>query len=53
MFWRVDVEPELVIHAYRLEESSYVEVAVVRGAGGPCPVPWGDLALDLARVLSG
>ena len=53
LFWRVDLEPELVVHAYRLEAGSYVDAAVVRGGGGRCPVPWGEMTVDLARVVSG
>lgn len=53
LFWRVDLEPELVVHAFRLDRGLYVDVAVVRGPGGVCPLPWGELTLDLQRVVSG
>jgi Uma2 family endonuclease len=50
LFWRVELEPELAVHAFRLSSGAYVDDVVVRGAGGPCPVPWGSADLDL-RVL--
>ena len=53
LFWRVELEPELVVTAWRLEGAAYAPAAEVRGAGGPCPVPWGEITLDLARVVSG
>lgn len=51
LFWRVDLEPELVVHAFRLEEGRYVPAAQIRELGGRCPVPWGQLAIDLSAVL--
>lgn len=53
LFWRIDLDPELVVTAWRLEAGAYTPAAVVRGAGGDCPVPWGEITLDLARVISG
>lgn len=52
LFWRVDRKPDLAIHAYRLGLGGYESVGVVRD-GGPCPVPWGELELDLERVRTG
>lgn len=53
LFWRVEIEPELAVHAFRLVAGTYAEAVVVRGPGGLCPVPWGELAIDLDRVRTG
>ena len=53
LFWRVEVEPVLAVHPFRLEEGRYRGGAVVAGGGGSCPVPWGELLLDLDAVRSG
>lgn len=53
MFWRVEQEPELTVHAFRLEGVAYGEAAVARGDGGVCPVPWGELTVALHRVVTG
>ncbi len=53
LFWRVERTPELAVHAFRLAESGYRDVTVVRGAGGTCPAPWGDVDIDLERVRTG
>jgi Uma2 family endonuclease len=49
LFWRVETEPDVVVHAFRLEGGAYVETAVVFDTG-PVPVPWGVLALDLGDL---
>ncbi len=53
LFWRVDVEPELRVTAYRLDAGAYAQETVVRDAGGVCAVPWGEITLDLARIATG
>ncbi|TAL21530.1 MAG: Uma2 family endonuclease [Frankiales bacterium] len=53
LFWRVERHPELAVHPFRLGAEGYQPGAVVRGAGGTCPVPWGEVALDLDRIRSG
>jgi len=53
LFWRVELDPDLVVHAFRLTAGAYAEVAVVSGAGGIVPVPWGEVYLDLERVRTG
>lgn len=53
LFWRVELDPALVIRAYRLGAGAYVEAAVADGPGGLCPVPWGDVPVDLARIRTG
>ena len=49
LFWRVDLEPSLRLHAFALEGTSYTEVAVIDRVG-VAPAPWGDVAIDLSRV---
>ncbi len=49
LFWRVETEPDLVIIAYRLEGSTYVEDARV-AARGSVPTPWGHVDLDLTPL---
>lgn len=44
-FWRVELDPEPVVHGFRLEHGVYVEMS-------PLPVPWGALALDLVALLA-
>jgi len=53
LFWRVERTPELAVHAFMLGSTGYREVTVVRGAGGTCPAPWGDVDIDLERVRTG
>ena len=49
LFWRLDLEPSLRLHAFALEGTSYVEVVVIERVG-VAPAPWGDVAIDLSRV---
>jgi Uma2 family endonuclease len=53
LFWRVERRPELAVHGYRLGAAGYEIAAVVRGSGGTCPAPWGDVHLDLERIRTG
>lgn len=39
LFWRIDIEPELAVYAFRLEDGRYSPAAEARGAGGVCPAP--------------
>jgi Uma2 family endonuclease len=50
LFWRVDLQPELAVHPFRLRPDGYLPCADV---GGVCPVPWGTVTLDLRRVSTG
>ena len=50
LFWRVDLQPELTVHPFRLGPDGYVPVDAV---GGSCPVPWGTVELDLRRLVTG
>lgn len=49
LFWRLEPEPSLVLHAFRLHGASYDAVAEVHGAA-MVPVPWGRLPVDLRRL---
>ena len=50
LFWRLDLEPSLRLHAFVLEGTSYGEVAVIERVGA-APAPWGDVAIDLSRLV--
>ncbi len=45
LFWRLETEPDLALHAFALRGDAYEPVA------GDPPVPWGRCALDV-RTLS-
>ena len=49
LFWRVELDPDLAVHTFRLVDGAYAPVAVVTGAGGACPAPWGVAALSTPR----
>lgn len=46
LFWRVETEPDVVLHGYRLVDGSYAETSTVR-ITGEVDVPWGRLDVDL------
>lgn len=49
LMWRVELEPDVVVHPFRLEGRSWVASAVVEHEG-LVPVPWGEIELDLGRL---
>ena len=49
LFWRLDLDPEPLLHAFALADGRYAEVATVRGEG-VVPVPWGALTIDLGPI---
>ena len=49
LFWRLDLDPEPLLHAFTLADGRYAEVATVRG-DGIVPVPWGELTVDLGPI---
>ena len=49
LFWRVETEPDVVLHAFRLVDDVYVETSVVKD-GGEVEVPWGVARIDLAEL---
>jgi Uma2 family endonuclease len=44
-FWRVELEPEPVVHGFRLDAGRYEPTEAL-------PVPWGRLEVDVAALLS-
>jgi Uma2 family endonuclease len=49
LFWRLETEPDLVLHPFVLTGAGYEPLDPVRGQGS-LPVPWGTLALDLTTL---
>ncbi|HWH30599.1 MAG TPA: Uma2 family endonuclease [Mycobacteriales bacterium] len=49
LFWRVETDPDVVLHAFRLVDGGYVETAVVRDAG-EVDVPWGRARVGLPEL---
>ncbi len=50
LFWRVDLQPELAVHPFRLGPDGYVPVDVLRSSW---PVPRGSVEPDLRRLVTG
>lgn len=48
---RIDLEPEVVLLAFAIQDGRYVTTAVVRDVG-TAPAPWGEVALDLRSLPS-
>lgn len=46
LFWRLETEPELVLHPFVLAGGAYAALPVVRGRGSASS-PWGELVVDL------
>lgn len=49
LFWRVETEPEVVLHAMRLADGAYVVTDVLRDVG-ELNVPWGRATIDLRSI---
>ena len=49
LFWRVETEPDVVVHAFELRDGACAEVARVDGEGD-LPVPWGSLPLTVPQL---
>jgi Uma2 family endonuclease len=49
LYWRLETEPELVLHPFVLGASGYEPRTPVRDQGG-APVPWGSLHVDLRTL---
>jgi len=49
LFWRVETDPDVVVHAFELRDGAYVEVARLDGEGD-LPVPWGSLRLRVPQL---
>jgi Uma2 family endonuclease len=49
LFWRLETEPELVLHPFVLTPAGYEPGPPVRGQGS-APVPWGSLVVDVRTL---
>ena len=49
LFWRLETEPDLVLHAFVLDGATYEPLAPVRERGS-VPVPWGSLVVDVGTL---
>lgn len=49
LFWRLETEPELVLHTFGLRGTGYQPAAQIRDRGA-VTVPWGELTLDLTTL---
>jgi len=49
LFWRLETEPDLVLHPFLLGRAGYEPVAPVHAIGS-APVPWGRLTVDLRTL---
>ncbi|MCW2544309.1 MAG: hypothetical protein JWM40_1861 [Frankiales bacterium] len=50
LMWRVELEPDLVVHPFRRTGTGWLAEPELRGIG-VAPVPWGRLSLDLTSLL--
>ena len=49
LFWRLETEPELVLHPFILTAGVYAAAPTVT-ARGSVPAPWGDVVVDLSLL---
>lgn len=49
LMWRVELEPDLVVHPFRLERGGWTASTPVSGRG-PVPTPFGEIELDLDQL---
>ncbi len=49
LFWRLETEPELVLHAFALRGATYEPSAQVRERGA-VDAPWGQLIVDVPTL---
>ena len=49
LFWRLETEPQRVLHAFVLSAGAYAAAPTVT-ARGSAPAPWGDVLVDLAAL---
>jgi Uma2 family endonuclease len=48
-YWRLETEPELVLHSFVLEGNVYVADTIITERG-TVPVPWGRVEVDLSTL---
>lgn len=49
LYWRVEMDPTLLLAAYRLGSGRYEQVVTVEHVGS-VPVPWGNAMIDLDAI---
>ena len=49
IYWRLETEPDLALHTYRLDGTAYVADVTITDSG-TAPVPWGRVAVDLSTL---
>ncbi len=49
MFWRLETEPELVLHPFVLGRAGHEPLEPVHDRGS-VPVPWGSMVVDLSGL---
>ncbi len=49
VYWRLETEPDLVLHTFVLDGSTYRAAAVITTSGA-APTPWGEVQVDLALL---
>ena len=49
IYWRLETEPDLALHTFVLEGSTYVPDTIIAGRGSAA-VPWGRVEVDLATL---
>lgn len=49
LFWRLETEPDLVLHPFVLGRAGYEPLSPVHGQGS-VPVPWGSLVVDVTAL---
>lgn len=48
-FWRIEVEPAVVVHPFVLAGSTYRPLDLIAGSGRT-PTPWGDIEIDVSPL---
>ncbi len=49
VFWRLETEPDLVLHPFSLEDGVYLAHPPITGTGA-APTPWGDVEVDVTSL---
>jgi hypothetical protein len=49
LFWRLETEPDLVLHAFALCGTTYEPIAQIRERGAVA-APWGDVIVDVSTL---
>lgn len=49
LFWRLETEPDLVLHSFALRGTTYEPIAQIRERGAVA-TPWGDVIVDVSTL---